>query len=93
MAGRHGGEEFVALLDAVNPPGAQAAAERIRHAIEPAPLTMDGHTIAITASIGVGVLAPEDREFDDMLRRADRAVYAAKHAGRNRVVMAEAPTP
>jgi diguanylate cyclase (GGDEF)-like protein len=91
MAGRHGGEEFVALLEGVGLPGAQAAAERIRHAIESAPLTVDGHTIVITASVGVGVLAPEDREFDDMLRRADKAVYAAKHAGRNRVVVADAP--
>jgi diguanylate cyclase (GGDEF)-like protein len=89
MAGRQGGEEFVALFEDVDAAGAHAAAERIRHAIEAAPFAASSAGAApltITASIGVGVLAPEDKAFDDLLRRADQAVYAAKQAGRNCVV-------
>ncbi|MGL4573679.1 MAG: GGDEF domain-containing protein [Burkholderiaceae bacterium] len=90
MAGRQGGEEFVALFEDVDAAGAHTAAERIRHAIEAAPFSAGSAPLTITASIGVGVIAPQDKVFDDVLRRADQAVYAAKQAGRNRVVLPDA---
>jgi diguanylate cyclase (GGDEF)-like protein len=89
MAGRQGGEEFVALFEDVDAAGAHTAAERIRHAIEAAPFAAGDAPLTITASIGVSVITPQDKVFDDVLRRADQAVYAAKQAGRNRVVLLE----
>lgn len=85
MVGRQGGEEFVALLEVNTAAEATAAAERLRQAIEAAPLKLNNAELKITASIGVGVIAAEDRVLDDLLRRADQALYAAKAGGRNRV--------
>lgn len=87
--GRQGGEEFVALLVGVDAPQAMAAAERMRLAVQtmsfqPDPMT----TVTLTVSIGVAVVRPDDTQFDDLLRRADQALYAAKANGRNRVEMA-----
>jgi diguanylate cyclase (GGDEF)-like protein len=85
MVGRQGGEEFVALLEVNTVAEAHAAAERLRQAIESATLKLNNTELKITASIGVGVIAAEDRVLDDLLRRADQALYAAKSGGRNRV--------
>lgn len=85
MVGRQGGEEFVALLEVNTAAEVNAAAERLRLAIESVPLKLNNREINITASIGVGVIVAEDRVLDDLLRRADQALYAAKSAGRNRV--------
>lgn len=90
MVGRQGGEEFVALFDDIDTDGAQAVAERIRQAVESSPVPLGQSPLVITASIGVSVIAPGDRQFDDLLQRADHAVYAAKTGGRNRVEMAAA---
>jgi len=89
LPARQGGEEFVVVLPQSPRPAAQAAAERIRQAIEQAPFALrEGQALRITVSIGIATLEPGDRHFDDLLRRADRGLYAAKHAGRNRVAMA-----
>jgi diguanylate cyclase (GGDEF)-like protein len=86
LPARQGGEEFVVLLPRARADAAQAAAERIRRAIESAPFVLrEGQTRCITVSIGLATLQPGDRQFDDLLRRADRGLYAAKSAGRNRV--------
>jgi diguanylate cyclase (GGDEF)-like protein len=85
MVGRQGGEEFVALLEVNTATEAHTAAERLRQAIESASLKLNNAELKITASIGVGVIAAEDRVLDDLLRRADQALYAAKSGGRNRV--------
>jgi diguanylate cyclase (GGDEF)-like protein len=89
MLGRQGGEEFVALLDNANPADAHAAGERLRLAIAEHPLALSSGPLAITASIGVSAINAGDKEFDDLLRRADLALYDAKAAGRNRVVLRE----
>jgi diguanylate cyclase (GGDEF)-like protein len=85
LLGRQGGEEFVVLLQAGDDATAFALAESLRHAMEAAPLLVDGMTLSISVSIGVSVLAESDREYDDVLRRADAALYVAKARGRNRV--------
>jgi diguanylate cyclase (GGDEF)-like protein len=85
MAGRQGGEEFVVLLDVANATEARAAAERIRHAIEAAPVTLPHRQLTMTASIGVGAMSAADADYDAILKRADLALYAAKQGGRNRV--------
>ena len=88
LVGRQGGEEFVALLAVANTQEAITAAERLRHAVEAAPVHISGEPVRLTISIGVAVLTATDLTYDHLLRRADQAVYAAKAGGRNRVVLA-----
>ena len=92
FAVRYGGEEFVVILPETDSVGASCAAERIRRRVEEAPLPgrdgMPGDRI--TVSLGVATLAESDTSAEDLVRRADEALYRAKHAGRNRVVVAEA---
>lgn len=84
-AGRWGGEEFVVLFPNTNAEGAFVAAENLRAAIEAMALTDDGgRALHVTASIGVATLLPGE-SIDTFVDRADRAMYAAKMAGRNRV--------
>lgn len=81
--GRYGGEEFIVILDRLDPQEAHAVAERLRHAVGALPL--DG--IRISMSIGLAHHPHEDGhvELQQLLQRADTALYAAKNAGRNRV--------
>jgi diguanylate cyclase (GGDEF)-like protein len=91
LGGRVGGEEFVVLAPDTDRAGALVLAENLRLTISR--MDVDGVADAFSASIGVAVL-PEDSDTPDgLLRLADRALYAAKAAGRNRVVAAEAPLP
>jgi diguanylate cyclase (GGDEF)-like protein len=87
LVGRQGGEEFVALLLVERAEQALVAAERLRQSVEEKPLEFEGRTITLTISVGVAIYRSDDSNYDAMLRRADRAVYAAKNAGRNQVVV------
>ena len=82
---RWGGEEFVIVLPSKDDATAIALAEELRVAIAAIRLTGPGGQIGLTASFGVAI----DRggSAEDLLRRADAALYAAKRGGRNRVVM------
>lgn len=83
---RLGGEEFGILLPETGSEEAVQAAERIRKLVQEMEVTgEDGHTIRITASLGVASLREDDQGIDSVLQRTDRALYAAKNAGRNRV--------
>lgn len=84
--GRLGGEEFGLLLPETNLEQAQVVAERIQKTWEQTPTRVDEHTIRSTVSIGVAEVGTTDQSFEDILRRADRMMYKAKEAGRNRVV-------
>ena len=90
---RFGGEEFLLVLPETGIEGALRLAERIRAAIAAAPIHHQGRDIPVTASFGAAELgtAPQDphEAVEDFLRRADRALYAAKAAGRNRVFSAD----
>lgn len=81
VVGRWGGEEFVALLLEADESQARAVAERCRRALEAV-----GGALGVTASFGVTVLQDGDT-VSTCLRRADLALYDAKQAGRNRVVV------
>ena len=81
---RYGGEEFCLLLAETDVTGARTLAERAREQIA---LPFEGTMRALTASFGVTAWQPDDT-FDTLFRRADRALYSAKHAGRNRVEIA-----
>ncbi len=84
---RHGGEEFVLLLPGSSLEEATDTVQRLQRELAARPLRHDGRRVAVAFSAGVAVRQlGEDREH--LVRRADRAMYAAKHAGRNRVVAA-----
>jgi diguanylate cyclase (GGDEF)-like protein len=84
--GRLGGEEFGLLLPETDLEQAKMVAERIQKIWEQTSTPMEDKLIRSTVSIGVAEAGPEDRSFEDVLRRADRMMYKAKEAGRNRVV-------
>lgn len=81
---RFGGEEFAAILPGATLEEARAVAERLRRAVEAHPFAFDGKPIPCTMSLGAGALAPGDTPLG-LVKRADGALYAAKHGGRNRV--------
>jgi diguanylate cyclase (GGDEF)-like protein len=81
---RIGGEEFAVLAPHTSIVQGRAAAERLRLAIESAPLLSEERPIAITVSFGVAALRPED-DGASLAKRADEALYLAKRTGRNRV--------
>ncbi len=84
--GRLGGEEFAALLPETDSHSAIEVAQRLCKAVEATPISISNDKILhITVSIGVTSCAPEDQQIQDMLRRADNALYKAKHSGRNQV--------
>lgn len=86
---RHGGEEFMALLPDSTPEDAAVVAERVRSAIEAAEIELPGGEILrVTASFGCAgrANAASNRNFEDLVKRADLALYAAKASGRNCVV-------
>ncbi len=89
MLGRIGGEEFAMLLPATAPAAAALTAERLRAWVAEAPMHLpDGVALEVTVSIGLAALDPADAEGAHALSRADQALYAAKRAGRNRVLTA-----
>jgi two-component system cell cycle response regulator len=88
VVGRWGGEEFVVALPETTPDGAAAVAEALRDGISRSPITADDASLDVTVSIGVAAWTGE--ELDDLVDRADRALYAAKAAGRDRVVLERA---
>ncbi len=85
--GRMGGEEFAVLLPETGRARALEVAGRVCHAVAAAEVPLEQKPpLRFTTSIGVATLASEDTDMDMVLDRADRALYEAKHAGRNRVV-------
>jgi diguanylate cyclase (GGDEF)-like protein len=87
VIGRLGGEEFGILLPSTAVDQAEAVAERIRVAVAKIAIDTDLGTVRFTTSIGVAQSQEEDESVDVLLARADAALYAAKAAGRNRVVV------
>ena len=91
LVGRLGGEEFVAVMPNTDAASALAAAERMRCAFAGHPMNIGDRELLITVSIGVAVLDAQDQLYSHLLRRADRAMYAAKTAGRNKVMLDGSP--
>lgn len=83
--GRLGGEEFGLMMPETALDQAFVVADRIRQTWEVSPVNLDGELIHSTMSIGVAEAISTDRSLEDLLRRADRMLYKAKDAGRNRV--------
>jgi len=87
--GRLGGEEFGILLLETPASSAYTVAERLRCEIETSPIDHEGTSITVTASLGVRPIesAKQYPTIEEMLKVADDALYRAKEAGRNKVVM------
>lgn len=84
---RYGGEEFCIILPDTSIPGAMAKAEKLREDIATAQYDSDetDEKISITCSIGMAQYDTGDTNVNEIIRRADRALYKAKDAGRNKV--------
>jgi len=89
LVARWGGEEFVIALTRTAETGARIAAERVRRAIaETKYLLPGGQSHGATASIGLASAESERWNLEELISRADKAMYSAKHRGRNRVEIA-----
>lgn len=89
IVARVGGEEFAVLLPGTDGAGAMALAERMRSLIEESPAVLsDGRRISFTTSFGVATQVGLTGNAEQLYAAADRALYAAKMQGRNRVVRA-----
>jgi diguanylate cyclase (GGDEF)-like protein len=95
IIGRIGGEEFLAVIPSASLETAVAIADRVRRNFLEAAAEVDGKPVGATVSAGVAISRqdPAAESLEEMLDRADRALYAAKAAGRNRVRTEDAPVP
>jgi diguanylate cyclase (GGDEF)-like protein len=85
---RYGGEEFVVLLGNTAGKAAADMGERIRSAVETHAFIYEGKRLPVTTSMGVAELRADIESAQTLLKAADKALYAAKTGGRNRVMMA-----
>lgn len=90
VVGRYGGEEFAVMLPGAEEKMAKIIAERIRSSIEASTVKHDDEDINYTVSIGIACAIGKDVRIEELLDRADRALYTAKAEGRNRAVFDEA---
>jgi two-component system, cell cycle response regulator len=88
LCGRIGGEEFLMGLTHSDMKGAAIAIERIREALAEKIFTFGTHEIVVTASFGIASLHRESEDYGQLVCRADKALYSAKHSGRNRIAFA-----
>lgn len=87
VVGRYGGEEFLIVLPDCDSDQIFASAERVRTAIHATPVKVGNLSIPVTISIGAAIAAPNGADEKAILAVADNALYKAKHAGRNCVIM------
>ncbi len=85
IAGRYGGEEFCVILPDTDCQGAYYAAERIRHASQAASIKAYDTTVKVTLSIGTSTFPDDGKKMDELIDKADWALYRAKKHGRNTV--------
>jgi diguanylate cyclase (GGDEF)-like protein/PAS domain S-box-containing protein len=87
LLGRYGGEEFTLLLPETDLRLARIAAERLRIEVARSPIETPSGPIALTVSLGVAALDETCASLGELFQRADQALYGAKRAGRNRVLL------
>jgi diguanylate cyclase (GGDEF)-like protein len=93
QAARYGGEEFVIILPGGDEERSTHAAERLREALAKHRFVHEGARIPLSASLGVAIWPADGKDPQSLLAAADRALYAAKQGGRNRVVVAKSLAP
>jgi len=86
FVGRYGGEEFGIVLPRADSAGVLRKAETIRARIEAEPFAQGLERVRLTVSIGIAHFPRDGRTPEDIIARADAALYAAKEGGRNRVL-------
>jgi two-component system cell cycle response regulator len=88
LVGRLGGEEFIVVMPETSLAGAVVVGERFRVAVADEPFIPQGQSekLPVTVSVGIAVTGEGSDTLDTLMKRADDALYAAKHAGRNRVI-------
>jgi diguanylate cyclase (GGDEF)-like protein len=82
---RYGGEEFAIILPETSLEGALALAETLRQKVAEHLFVFQADSIRVTISIGAALLTDTDRAANELIKRADERLYAAKNSGRNRV--------
>ncbi|MDD2383605.1 MAG: EAL domain-containing protein [Sulfurospirillaceae bacterium] len=82
MLSRQGGDEFIVLLPGLSADGAAHVAKKLLQAIEQ-PLLIKEHELTITASIGIALYPDDGMNMEELIKRADAAMYLAKQNGRN----------
>lgn len=88
IVARVGGDEFAMLLPETDLAQGQIVADRLRQEMKQRPLITDGRTVAVTVSIGLAEATLSMPNVDGLMRAADRSLYEAKSAGRDRAVAA-----
>jgi diguanylate cyclase (GGDEF)-like protein len=88
VSGRYGGEEFISYLAETRADKAIQVAERVRKRVERHVFEYDGSRLQITISLGVATMPENGQEMNELVAAADSALYRAKNAGRNRVILA-----
>jgi diguanylate cyclase (GGDEF)-like protein len=88
VVGRYGGEEFIVLLPRAEAQGVGRKAEQLRQRFEREIISSGFEQLRITVSIGIAHFPTHGRTADDLIARADAALYQAKETGRNKVVAA-----
>ena len=86
FACRFGGEEFLIVLPDTELEGAETFAERLRERVAGVRIELGADSVQLTISAGIAVYPAHGAEPAELIEKADRALYRAKHLGRNRVV-------
>ncbi|MBI5101492.1 MAG: diguanylate cyclase [Nitrospirae bacterium] len=84
---RYGGEEFAVILPGTDGHGAKIMAERLRTAVMEKVFNPEGRAFSVTISIGIAVCPADAKTKEELIEKADQALYGAKHGGRNRSVL------
>ena len=87
LSSRYGGEEFIVLLLETNSQQALMVSERLRQVISNHVFVYEGNSISITISIGIAQYPQDGHTINELVARADKALYQCKHTGRNKVCL------
>ncbi len=87
LPARYGGEEFAVMVVKAEARSARRIAERVRKSVKDREFDVDGHRFRVTTSLGIASYPSDALRKDQLIERADRALYAAKEQGRDRTVL------
>ena len=93
IACRFGGEEFIIILPGASLQDASKRTEEIRRSLEATRVVYAGNQLSVTISAGLSIYPKHGHTAESLIKAADEALYAAKQAGRNRLVSAAMPSP